>query len=186
MRLILPILLALIGVAGGGYVGYILKPEPVVSEADAESDAHGPQAEEDAHGAHAVAAHGPEMNERKGKTAGQPKLPQKATDSAYVPIERKLIVPIRRANGRKAFVALDATLEVDPHQVDWVKSHEPKTVDAFLRVLIAFAATGAFDDHAETAMALDDLNAALETTAHAVLGDAVRAVLIANLITQDA
>lgn len=169
MRLLLPIILAVLGVVGGGYVGLTLKPAPEPKTTEQKSgDASAEKAKED-----------------EVSAAPLSRRPSKATDSSYVALDQKLIVPIRRANGRKAFVALDATLEIDPKKEDWVKAHQPKTVDAFLRVMIAFAATGAFDDHAETAMALDDLNDALLTTAEAVLGDAVRAVLISNLITQD-
>ncbi|MEL6979741.1 MAG: flagellar basal body-associated FliL family protein [Pseudomonadota bacterium] len=167
MRLILPILLIVLGVVGGGAAGYYLKPAPEAGDEEMITGDAKP---------------GAEMLEPVFKDEGV----SMATDSAYVPIEQKLIVPIRRSNGRKAFVAMDATLEISPDSEEWIKSHEPKTVDAFLRVLIAFAATGAFDDHAETAMALDDLNDALLTSAQTVLGESVRAVLISNLITQDA
>lgn len=189
MRLLLPLILALIGIAGGGAVGYMLKPVP--EAAAEEGDAKGKVKDGEAHDDYAdeKGGHGGDAYAKghdKKKYTGLRRSLSKATDSAYVAIEKKLIVPIQRPSGRKAFVVLDATLEVDPEQVQHVEQHEPKIVDAFLRVMISFAATGAFEDHAETAMSLDDLNDALYTSAEAVLGEAVRGVLIANLITQDA
>lgn len=192
MRLILPVILAILGIVGGGAAGYALKPAPeqaaaehggAKGEAHAE-DEHGEQ--DDAHGAASHDAKGAASGKKKKNLTGLRRQLTKATDSEYVAIEKKLIVPIERSNGRKAFVVLDATLEVAPGETVRAEMHEPKIVDAFLRVMIAFAATGAFEDHAETAMSLDDLNDALFTSAEAVLGQAVRGVLISNLITQDA
>ena len=193
MRLILPLLLAILGVVGGGAVGLMLKPEPVETATaedgaktdDADQDAFGDASGKDPKGYGAADRKTSARGEKKTFTGLRRPL-SKATDSAYVAIDKKLIVPIQRANGRKAFVVLDATLEVAPDTVPHVEAHEPKIVDAFLRVMISFGATGAFDDHAETAMSLDDLSDALFNSAEAVLGEAVRGVLISNLITQDA
>lgn len=183
MRLILPLVLALLGVVGGGALGMMLKPEPTEAEA-ADKGGDGDKQVGDKGDAGAAIE---TADAKKSGPLGLHRPPQRAADSLYVPIAQKLIVPTRGRMGRKAFVALDATLEVAPEKKEWVSTHEPKTIDAFLRVMIAFAATGAFEDHQQTAMALEDLNDALLTAAQAVLGeDAVRAVLIANLVTQEA
>lgn len=174
MRKLIPIILALVGVGAGGAVGFVLKPQPEAHEAaDAEHAEAGPG--EDAHGA---AGYG---GERAAIGA-----PGKATDSEYMPLSRKLIVPFRRQSGRKAFLALDVSLEVAPGEINHVEAHEPKLVDAFLRTLIAFAATGAFDDDSHAPHTLNELNHELKLAAQAVLGESVREVLIANMLTQDA
>ena len=197
MRLILPVILAILGVVGGGAVGMMLKPDPAAmaeeehgkgekghadkDHGDEHGDAHGDGYGHSGQKGHAEAGHG-----GKKHFTGLRRPLSKATDSLYHPIEKKLIVPIQRGNGRKAFVVLDVTLEVAPEELHHVEEHEPKIIDAFLRVMIAFSATGAFNHHAETAMSIDDLSDALQNSAEAVLGHAVRGVLISNLITQDA
>lgn len=192
MRLILPLILAVLGIVGGGAVEVMLKPEPPAQAEKAEDAGERKSTADHAAGQESFGASTPGQAESEAGKVGKKQFTglrrplSKATDSAYYPIAKKLIVPIQRVNGRKAFVVLDATLEVEPGKVDHVGVHEPKIVDAFLRVMIAFAATGAFDDHAETAMSLDDLSDALLNSAEAVLGEVVRGVLISNLITQDA
>lgn len=184
MKMLLPILLAVIGIAVGGAVGYAFKPAPEPTEEHAADSAeHG---EKDDHGAEK--GHGDDKHkghgDAKGGALGE-KLSE-ATDSAYVALSRKLIVPFTRENGKKAFVAIDITLEMAPEDSGRATEHEPKILDAFLRTLVSFAATGAFDDHAAASHTLRELNSELLKAARAVLGESVREVLISNLLTQDA
>ena len=125
MRKLIPVLLAVVGIGAGGAIGFVMKPAEEPHET-----AKGGHAEETASESEHAAA--PRIEAER---------PTKATDSEYMPLTRKLIVPFRRENGSKAFLALDVSLEVAPGEVAHAKSHEPKVVDAFLRVLIAFAAT---------------------------------------------
>lgn len=166
MRMLLPIILVVLGVVGGAFVGVILKPapEPAAEDAAALGDEHA--AEESAE--HSV-------------------VPiEAAGDSDYFPLTSKMIAPFNRANGRPAFVAVEITLEMEPGKSEHAKKHEPKIVDAFLRVIVQFAATGAFDDHGHAPHTLRELNNEFLKAAKAVLGPEVRNVLIANLLTSNA
>lgn len=173
MRLILPILLAIIGVAAGGAVGFMYKSaqleKKAMEAAENETDADGAASMDEAEPAE-------EMDASRAA----------AEDSEYLPLSRKLIVPFVRGNGRKAYVAVDVTLEIGPGETEFATAHEPKIIDAFLRTLINFAATGAFEDPSQASFTLDELNEELFKAAKSVLGERVRSVLIANLLTQDA
>lgn len=167
--MLVPIIIVIVGVVAGGAIGFVLKPEPPSAEMDAEAEAAAKKkAEEEA------------AAQRDRSDIA------KATDSEYLSLSRKIIVPFRRDSGRKAFVAIDINLELAPGESDFAKTHEPKLIDAFLRTIVAFAATGAFDDDENAAHILDELNEELLNAAQIVLGEGVRQVLIANLLTRDA
>lgn len=166
MMKLLPVLLVVVGVLGGAGVGFVLKPEP---EIDPEVAAK----------AAAEAAAKAEADAVKTKTT------KAEADSEYVELSRKLIVPITTQEGRRAFVALDLHLELAPGETPRAQAHEPKLRDAFLRTLIAFGSTGAFDQHAHTTKTLRELGRTLLKVSREVLGDdAVRNVLIGDLIKQ--
>lgn len=162
MKLLLPIILAVVGVVGGAAIGFVMKPEPVVEETE---------------------AGGAEENAEAG--AGE-RGPQSAGDSEYFDLASRVVAPFRRADGRSAFVTVEVTLEMAPGSVEAARTHEPKLVAAFLRVLVHFAATGAFDDHAHSAHTLDELTDELYKAADAILGEDVRATLVRNLLAAPA
>lgn len=181
MKLILPLILALVGVAAGGYVGYSYVSSQMAQEAAmAEEGAEGDGAA-DMMGEDAVEA-GIETADAAGSSL---ELDEAAEDSEYLPLSRKLIVPFERENGRKAYVAVDVTLEIGPGETEFVTLHEPKVIDAFIQVLIRFAATGAFEDPGQASDTLRELNAELFSAAEVVLGERIRGVLIAHILTQN-
>ncbi len=167
MMKLLPVILAVVGLLGGAAVGMALKPPPEIdpeAEAALEAEKAAKEAEAD-YGEKAVEA---------------------SADSEYVELSRKLIVPIVMSSGARAFVAVDLHLELAPGETPRAQAHEPKLRDAFLRTLIAFGATGAFDEHAHTTKTLRELGRALLKVSREVLGrDAVRNVLIGDLIKQE-
>ncbi len=185
MKMLLPILLAVIGIAVGGAVGYAFKPAPEPTEEHAADGEHGAAAEHGekaGHGDMKAKGHG----DGDAHGSGLSEKLSEATDSAYIALSRKRIGRFTRENGRKAFVAIDITLEMAPDDGARATDHEPKILDAFLRTLVSFAATAAFDDHAAASHTLRELNSELLKAARAVLEESVRAVLISNLLTQDA
>lgn len=163
LRILVPVILAVVGLVGGGVVGATLKPKPEMVDED-------PTMEEDLVTIDEIYATG---------SAAAP-------DSEYVELSRKLIVPITRGDGRQAYLAIDLHLEMNPGGATLAGTHEPKIRDGFLRTLVAFSATGAFDDHVHANAVLDELGRELLKTARGVLGDEVRNVLIGDLIVQDA
>lgn len=185
MKMLLPILLAVVGIGVGGAVGYVMKPHPEPTEEHGDA---GAEHAEEGHDGEKAGGHGGgdahALDGRGGGALGE--ALSEATDSVYVALSRKLIVPFTRENGKKAFVAIDITLEMSPEDGHRATDHEPKILDAFLRTLVSFAATGAFDDHAAASHTLRELNGELLKAARAVLGPSVREVLISNLLTQDA
>lgn len=158
MKLLLPIIIALLGLAGGVGVGVVLKPPPEPMEEDAEKSME----------------IGPAVVEKQFE----------ATDSEYVEMTRKLIVPVVAENGDKALVAIELHLEVDPGFATTAVQHEPKVRDAFLRTLIWFATTGAFNEDAHPNETFEELGRELTRAAQKVLGESVRGVLIGDMIKQ--
>lgn len=164
MGKLLLVVFAVLGVVGGGAVGYFLKPAPEMLET-----------------ADAMVA-----EDQEGESSLQlVSRDIEATDSEYFPLSSKLIVPFTRTDGVEAFVAIDLHIELEPGGVAHAEMHEPKLVDALLRVIVTFAATGAFDDHTRSVEVLDQLNRQLTLSAQAVLGSQVRGMLITNLITRE-
>ncbi|MEL6317614.1 MAG: flagellar basal body-associated FliL family protein [Pseudomonadota bacterium] len=178
MKKLLPVILPILGIVAGGGVGYVLKPEPEIAPLDAEAmletgDAQSKAAEKAANHQDAF---------------GDAAAPEPAAvDSIYHPLSRKVIVPYRRPDGANAFVLLDLNLELSPENPGLAETHEPRLMDAFLRTVVSFTTTGAFDDPSQASALLRDLNAELLKSAQAVLGGGVvRNVLIVNLVTQEA
>ncbi len=162
MKFLAPVLLAILGIVGGVVIGAVMKPATETPDAGADGDA-------------------PESAEFSDKDPIE-----SASDSEYTPLEKKILAPFTRKDGRSAFVAVEITLEMAPGRGEWARGHEPKLAAAFLVVVTAFAAGGAFDDHQHAPHTLKELNAELLKAARKVLGAPVRKVLIANLLTSDA
>lgn len=174
MRMLLPVILIILGLAGGAAAGYFLKPAPP-------PDAKAGGAAED----------GMETGDPKAETdsawvarVDNPEA-QKAVDSEYVSFDRQFLVPIRAQNGKRSIVALDLNLEIAPGESQPVTDHKPKVRDALLRTLMSFSATGAFADTADPHATFEDLRRELLATAQRVLGERVRSVLIGDMVKQD-
>lgn len=161
MKLLLPIIIALMGLAGGAAVGVVMKPAPEVDPTVAEA----PYEESE-----------PELDEDFAKSE----------DSEYFELSRKLIVPVVATDGERSFVAIELHVELEKGGAEKAAAHEPKVRDALLRTVLSFAHTGAFDDDAQMNETFTELARELKLSARRVLGDGVRGVLIGDLIKQDA
>ena len=161
MRPILPLLLALSGLAAGVAGGLYLRPVP------------DPPPE-------AAAGAGPAVPEPPGGVEGET-----TQEVEFVRLNNQFIVPIVTDGRVGALVVLAVSLEVDLGLREQVFAVEPKLRDGFLGVLFDHANAGGFDGIFTTSDNLRALRAALHEVAQSALGPGVRQVLIIDLVRQD-
>lgn len=161
MGKILPILLAMIGLAGGVGAGMALKPPP--------EEPHEAETQDAPDKDHA-AGHDEEIE---------------LDNAEYVRLNNQFIVPVV-VNGRvNSLVVLAVSLQVELGTREDVFTREPKLRDAFLQVMFDHANAGGFDGMFTTSDNLGTLRMALLESAQKVLGGKVTDVLIIDLVRQD-
>ena len=178
LRLVLPLILLLVGVAGGVAAGRMLAPAQEASDAPPESDgAAGDAAGAD--GADGAGATGPEPAPGES-LAGASGLTE------FVRLNNQFVVPLVRQGSVRSVVVMSLTLEVAAGQNSAVFDREPRLRDAFLQVMFAHANAGGFDGTFTEASAMTPLREALGEAARGILGPVLRDVLIVDITRQDA
>lgn len=157
LKKILPVLMALIGVAIGGGAGIFLRPAEEVAEGETTEKAKAETPEETA---------------------------EPTVD--YVKMPNQFIVPVVLNGKVTSVVVLSLTLEVKAGTNDAVMAKEPKLRDAFLQMLFDHANAGGFRGSFTEAANLNPLRKALFEIAQTTLPDIVTDVLIAEISRQDA
>jgi len=163
LRLILPLILGLAGLALGGGAGYFLRPA-------AEAAQHGEKA------AAEQPAHGESAAEGGTETADGPE---------YVKLSNQFIVPVLDHGKVAAMVILSLSIEVTKGATSEVYDVEPKLRDGFLQVMFDHANAGGFSGAYTDGANLILLRAALLEVAKRVMGDIVTDVLIVDIVRQD-
>jgi flagellar protein FliL len=177
LRKLIPVLLAIFGLAAGAGTGLFLRPSDPRSTTVAEAEAHGDtsQAESAAH------SHGEAAADAHGKPA---KKGEKPTHD-YVKLNNQFVVPVVQ-NGRvAALVILSISLEVKAGVTERVYQVEPKLRDGFLQVMFDHANTGGFMGTFTDASNMILLREALQEVAQSILGTEVSDVLIVDIVRQD-
>lgn len=159
MRRLLPVLLAVLGLAGGVGAGLMLRPDPEPAAAEGEEAAP----------------------EAAAEAAGAP-----PGDREFLRLGSQFVVPVMRGGRVSALVVLTLGLEIAPGSRDAVLALEPRLRDGFLQVLFDHANAGGFDGVFTSAASLRALRRALLETARKAAGPAVSDVLIGDLVRQDA
>jgi flagellar protein FliL len=163
-RLLLPVLMALVGLGGGVGAGLFLRPPP--EEAAAMADPCG----------EATTAHEEEpVAEGDGGEATHD----------YVKLNNQFVVPVVESSAVSALVILSISLEVKLGMTEAVYAQEPKLRDLFLQVLFDHANSGGFAGSFTEANTMDVLRDALLETARTALGSDVTDVLIVDIVRQD-
>ena len=169
LKLLLPVLLALVGLGAGVGAGLMLKPsgetaEPAAPDvADCAPPAHDPAA------APPPRVDAPELEDR-----------------IYVKLNNQFVVPVITETRVAALVVLSVTIETKAGQSELVYAREPKLRDLFLQALFDQAALGRFSGEFATAANLMPLRQELTIIARRVLGEDVSDVLITDILRQDA
>ena len=169
MRKLLPILLALFGLAAGGGSGFLLRPPPE------ETVEMNPCGEGDAT-AEAEAAHGAAEAETD---------PDAPPIHEYVKLNNQFVVPVVEDGEVSALVILSISLEVATGSTEQVYAREPKLRDSFLQVLFDHANAGGFRGAFTQSNNMDVLRSGLLETARKAMGATVSDVLIVDIVRQD-
>ncbi len=181
MKLVLPLILGVAGLAGGAGAGFFLKP--AAAPAAEAADPHAAPAEPGAESGHG--AEPAESHEAGGHDAGGHGGEGEAPLHDYVKLNNQFLVPVVERGEIVSLVVLSLSLEAAPGSTEAVYAREPKLRDAFLQVLFAHANAGGFNGAFTEAAPMDGLRTALREAATKVLGDTVTDVLIIDLVRQD-
>lgn len=173
-RIILPLLLALIGLGGGIGAGIYLRPPHGAAEVTANpcGDAGGssdPGTIASGEGSGDASKHGGEG----------------AAAHDYVKLNNQFIVPVVGTGKVSGLVVLSLSLEVKAGTRDTVFAIEPKLRDVFLQVLFDHANSGGFDGAFTDSNRLDVLRHSLLEAARKVIADRVYDVLITDIVRQE-
>jgi flagellar basal body-associated protein FliL len=173
MKLILPIVLAVLGLVGGAGAGWYFKPAPPEEHA-ACRDAQGHETTDpDACGAPPEPA----------KKSGAHEDPKEA--SQFITLDRQFIVPIVSENKVSAMMVMTINLEVGPGKMENAFRNEPKLRDALLRALFEHAYSGGFNGDFTAEHVVRELRKNLLAAGQGIIGADLRSVLIADMIRQE-
>jgi hypothetical protein len=182
MKLLLPLFLLLVGVAGGVGAGLAMRPDPTSQDADmaahtgaADAD-HSNAADTVSSDDHADAGHGADDHYENYHGAG--------AGSEYIKLNNQFVVPIVARDSIEAVIVMSLSLEVPAGQSEAVYLHEPKLRDAFLQVMFDHANMGGFTGIFTDTAKLDVLRLGLREVAATILSDGVESVLITDLVRQ--
>lgn len=178
LRKILPILLALIGLAAGGAAGYFLRPAPEPA-LEAAADPHAP-----APAGAPAAAHGEAAADGHAE-AGTDEHGEAVPTAEYVKLNNQFVVPVIEKGQVTSLVVLSLSLEVSVGATEKVYAAEPKIRDLLLQVLFEHANAGGFKGSFTDTATMEDLRRAMLEAARLVLADSVSAVLISDIVRQD-
>ena len=167
-RILVPLVIALLGLGAGIAAGLALKPAPQPAEVAAcpEGDAACPVAEPDPFAP----------------------LPEKKPEGelAYVPMDKPFVVPVFAKEQVIAMVVVSLSVETETESAQAVEAVKPRLRDSFLKVMFRHANSGGFDGSFTTGRKMDDLKSALLTAAHEVMEDVpVEEILITEIARQD-
>ena len=184
MKKLLPVILAVIGLAAGTGAGMVLKPagpgEPE-DGAQAPGETPGANAEGDG-GAPAVRPEGAGM---AGSGGQAPDAQAGKGGVEYVKLNNQFVVPVVSGSRVAALIVMSLSIEVAAGQKEAVFSREPKLRDAFLRVLFDHANSGGFDGAFTAGEKMNDLRGSLAEAARRILGPIASDVLVIDIVRQD-
>jgi flagellar protein FliL len=164
LRKLFPVLLALVGLAGGVGAGLFLRPS-----AEHAAEAHAAPAE--------ASEHSTEDSAKEDDHAeGTPE---------YVKMNNQFVVPVVEDGRVASMVVLSLSLEVAAGNTETVYQREPKLRDVFLSVLFDHANVGGFSESFTDGANLVVLRTNLKEAAATILGTAVSEVLITDIARQD-
>lgn len=169
-KLLLPLILALIGIAGGVGAGIALRPakqpetmpNPCGETDHSEKTDAGDHAESDGHDDH-----------------------ESPDEQDYVKLNNQFIVPVVKGDAVNSLVVMSLSIEIAQGQRELVYAREPKLRDALLQVMFDHANMGGFEGAFTDGNTLDVLRVALTETAQSILGNSVNSVLIVEIARQD-
>lgn len=192
LRKLIPVLVGLLALVGGGAAGWVLRPAPSPDASsdpaahEVAADDHGATAEpapKDDHAAPAADDHGaappaPDHGDDHGDTPAP-------GGKEYVKLNNQFVVPLIDGGRVVSMVILSLSLEVQAGSKDHVYAVEPKLRDIYLRVMFDHANAGGFAGTFTDRGKMDVLRATLAEVSRPLLGDSLSEVLIEDIVRQD-
>lgn len=164
LRLIIPVILALLGTGGGIYAARILLP-PLEGCTDGDN--------------------GCEVVEEAETVPIEEEVDSENGNFDYVKFANQFVIPVVRSDAIQSLVVMSLTLEVATGTNEEIFTLEPKLRDQMLRVLFDHANAGGFDGQYTSSGSLERLRRALRESARAAAGAIVNDVLVADIVRQD-
>lgn len=179
MGKLIPLLIALTGLAGGLGVGFIMQPseEDLAHSEAVEGETHEEGQEEEGHAGEAPVC--PPTD-----AAGHSLPPAPDAPADFVKLANQFVVPVVVENDVDAMVVVTLSLEVEQGSQQEIYNMEPKLRDAFLRVLFDHANMGGFKGNFLNHLGLEALRTALRETGQKTAGPILYNVLIVDMVKQ--
>ncbi len=182
MKKLLPVILAIIGLAAGTGAGLVFKPstDPVHTELScgcsdgADVSDHATDDATDDATDHATTA-----------GSGHDESDKPVGSREYVKLNNQFIVPVVEAKKVTSLVVISLSLEVRQGRKETVYSREPRLRDALLQAMFAHANAGGFHGSFTSGEKMNDLRSSLDAAAIRVLGDIATKVLVTDIVRQD-
>lgn len=184
---IIAIVLQLIGVCAGVFIGFKLKyPDTGDSAVHSEGgDDHGDDHADDKKKKKKKKKSKKKDDHGKSDDHGDDHSAAESNGAGFLKFSRQFIVPVLNQSGVNSLIVLDLNLELPPNVAETAYSREPKIRDALLSTLLVLSTEGAFNDNLLAPENLDMIRARLLESARSVLGDDVIQVLIVSIAKQN-
>ena len=160
LKLLLPIIGLVLGLAAGGGAAIALRPTPEVTE-EKQTKNSSEEAKENV------------------------ETPEEVQAREFVKLPNQFVVPVVKSGKVSALVVLSLTVEVSAGSRDAVFSREPRLRDGFLKVLLDYANIGGFSGNFTDLDRLEDLRSSLTKVAIQLSTPDVTDVLILEIAKQD-
>ncbi len=180
MKKILPVILALFGLAAGTGAGIFLKPAAESIDAHATSETS--TAKDTRDDPHAQIDEPTEEPIRRSENETENDTPAVFD---YVKLNNQFIVPVVSGPKVVALVVISISIEVTFGEKEVVFAREPKLRDMFLQVMFNHANSGGFDGAFTSGEKMNDLRGSLFQAAVKVLGPIATDVLVIDIVRQD-
>ncbi|NOX41174.1 MAG: flagellar basal body-associated protein FliL [Alphaproteobacteria bacterium] len=192
MKKLLPVILAVVGLAIGTGAGMFLKPKPLKPSNDPATKS----TETASSGKNATAESKPSLNGKapasEQPAPEKPAIRRSQTKDAnvgegfeYVKLNNQFVVPVVTGAKVTALVVMSLSIEVKVGGKEIVFGREPKLRDAFLQVLFNHANSGGFNGTFTTGEKMNDLRGSLFEVASRILGPIATDVLVIDIVRQD-
>ena len=181
MKKLLPVLIAIIGLAAGTAAGMFLRPAAETGGKEAAGPAEaGTGTDEGGEGTPGATV---ESGKDEGETAPERRPGAEAVE--YVKLNNQFVVPVVASGRVAALVVLSLSVEVPQGAREKVYAVEPRLRDALLQVMFRHANSGGFDGTFTAGEKMRDLRASLRKAAREVLGRTAQDVLVVDIVRQD-
>ncbi len=183
-KLLLPIILALVGVGGGIGAGIALGAGATADTmAGADTCLPGDPSAHDT--AEPPPVGSPEAHAEASADRSTEAGAAEGAKYEYAKLNNQFVVPVVHDGKVQSMVVLSLSIEVATGKTTDIFAAEPKLRDVFLQVLFDHANIGGFDGDFTRSDNMRILRGALKTAGQRAMGDLVNDVLIMDILRQD-